>query len=351
MSKQPEVDSHKLMYHPRRVADWMEKGDGYPIYVEIGLTNICNHKCVFCGLDWARGVNTLNTELLIKRIEEMAKLGVKSVCFSGAGEPLLHKDFAEIVKKTKEMGIDVSFSTNTVMFTKDKAEKVLPYTSWIRFSVDAGTPKTHAKMHGTQEADFEKIINNLRDAARIKKEKKLDVTLGVQFLLMEDNAQELLEFAKLCKEIGVDNLQVKPYSQNPKSINKFSVDYEKYLDLKEKLDALSDDNFKVLFRINRIHSVSSSQDYDTCYGLPFFAIINEKGDVQPCHMYYADQDFSYGNIYNNSFSEIWNSEKRKKAIEKIHELGIHECKKGCRLDLINKYLKRIKNPDLHDNFV
>ena len=219
--KQPEVDSHKLMYHPKRVAEWQEKNDCYPIYVEIGLTNICNHKCIFCGLDWARGTNTLKTDILLERIKEMAELGVKSICFSGAGEPLLHKDFAEIVEKTKKSGIDVSFSTNTVLFSEEKARQVLPYTSWIRFSVDAGSKKTHAKMHGTSESDFEKIIENLKNAVRIKKENNYQTTLGVQFLLMEDNAQELLEFAELCKKIGVDNLQVKPYSQNPKSINKF----------------------------------------------------------------------------------------------------------------------------------
>ena len=56
-----DIDSHKLMYHPERVAEWKEKGDCYPIYVEIGLTNVCNHKCIFCGLDWARGKNILDT--------------------------------------------------------------------------------------------------------------------------------------------------------------------------------------------------------------------------------------------------------------------------------------------------
>ena len=349
--KQPEVDSHKLMYHPKRVAEWQEKNDCYPIYVEIWLTNICNHKCIFCGLDWARGTNTLKTDILLERIKEMAELGVKSICFSGAGEPLLHKDFAEIVEKTKKSGIDVSFSTNTVLFSEEKARQVLPYTSWIRFSVDAGSKKTHAKMHGTSESDFEKIIENLKNAVRIKKENNYQTTLGVQFLLMEDNAQELLEFAELCKKIGVDNLQVKPYSQNPKSINKFSVDYSKFSELKEKLDKISSDNFKILFRVNRMESVSSSQDYDTCFGLPFFAIINEKGNVEPCHMYYDSPDFAYGNIYENSFKDIWTSKKRKLAIIKIKEKGIHECKKGCRLDLINKYLKRIKNPDAHENFI
>jgi MoaA/NifB/PqqE/SkfB family radical SAM enzyme len=87
--KQPEIDSHKLMYHPKRVSEWIDKADCFPIYVEIGLTNICNHKCIFCGLDWARGTNTLNTDVLFENLKDMAQHGSKSICYSGAGEPTL----------------------------------------------------------------------------------------------------------------------------------------------------------------------------------------------------------------------------------------------------------------------
>ncbi len=31
MVKQPEVDSHKLMYHSERVVDWLKEEDSYPI--------------------------------------------------------------------------------------------------------------------------------------------------------------------------------------------------------------------------------------------------------------------------------------------------------------------------------
>ncbi len=350
-SIKPDVDAHKLIYHPKRVLEWAEKKDCYPIYIEIGLTNICNHKCIFCGLDWARGVDTLKTPALLENLKDMAEHGVKSICYSGAGEPTLHPDFSLIVRKTKELGIDVSLSTNVTLFTEQKAKETLPYLSWIRFSVDAATPQTHAKIHGCSESDFQKILDNLVSAVKIKKENNYSTTLGVQFLLLEENAEEVFQLAEICKKIGVDNLQVKPYSQNPNSINKFNVDYNKFIELKDKLESLNSDNFKVFFRAHRIESVSHEQTYNECYGLPFFTIINEKGDIMPCHLYYNRSEFSYGNIYEKKFSEIWRGEKRKQILEKIKEKGIHDCKKGCRLDLINKYLYRLKNPQPHDNFV
>lgn len=345
------IDSHKLMFHPKRVDEWRKNGDCAPIYLEIGLTNICNHNCIFCGLDWARGTNILETQNLIKNLEDMSKLGIKSICYSGAGEPLLHKDFSSIIKKTKELGIDVSFSTNAVLFNEKIAKETLPYVSWIRFSVDAASPKTHSKIHGTSIEDFPKILKNLKTAAEIKSKNNYPVTLGVQFLLIDENKDEVLKLAEICRDIGVDNLQIKPYSQNPNSVNKISIDYGKFKNLEEELKKFSTPKFKVIYRSTRADNVEKGHDYPECYGLPFFAIINEKGDVIPCHQYYAMSDFSFGNINNNLFSEIWSGKRRKEVIQKIKKIGVHECKKGCRLNEINKYLFRLKNPQPHDNFI
>ncbi len=345
------IDSHKLMYHPARVVDWNSRGDCYPVYVEIGLTNICNHECTFCGLDWARGKETLNTEILEKNLLDMASHGVKSVCFSGAGEPLLHPNFSYLVQKTKELGIDVSFSTNAVLFDEEKARKCLPHTSWIRFSVDAASPETHSRIHGTSKEHFQKILDNLSKAVQVKKENNYETTLGVQFLLLEENAHEVLDFAKLMKELGVDNVQIKPYSQNPNSINKFDIDYEKFQKFEGELKALETDSFKVFFRMKRMERIFGEHDYKICHGLSFFTIINAKGDIVPCHLYYNNPSFVLGNINNQIFSEIWDSEKRRQILEKIKQKGVEGCKKGCRLDLINSYLHRLKNPQFHDNFI
>lgn len=346
-----EIDQHKLMYHPQRVAEWFERGDCSPIYVEVGLTDLCNHKCVFCGLDWARGKDILETKVLLKNLRDMGEFGVKAICFSGAGEPLLHKDFNLFVQKTKEFGMDVSFSTNTVLFDEKKAEETLPYTSWIRFSIDAATSETHSIIHRTSEKDFSIILNNLDKAVEIKRRNNYETTLGVQFLLLEENKKEVIKLAEILKKIGVDNLQVKPYSQNPNSFNRMSIDYHKFLELEDRLQSLSDDKFKIYFRVNRIESVSIKQDYNKCYGLPFFTIINEKGNVMPCHLYYNHPEFVYGNIYQHKFSKILNSKKRKEILEKIQQRGVHDCKKGCRLDSSNSYLYRLKNPKPHDNFI
>ena len=81
-----------------------------------------------------------------RALYEMAECGVKSVMFAGDGEPLMHRNICEFVSYAKHQGLDVAIATNGVLFDREKLEKILPSLSWVRFSVDAGTSRTHKKI-------------------------------------------------------------------------------------------------------------------------------------------------------------------------------------------------------------
>ncbi len=347
-----EVDNHKLMYHPERVAEFKKKGDCFPVYVEIGLTNACNHKCIFCALDFLgnRG-DFIDSQILTSNLKYMAENGIKSVMFAGEGEPLLHKDINLFVKKSKEFGMDISLTTNGVLFSEEKIKECLPNLSWMRFSIDAGTKENYAKIHKTSANDFDIIMRNLKDAVDFKEKNNLNVAIGTQLLLISSNSEEAIILAEKLKDIGVDNLQIKPYSHHPKSLNDLSVKYDRFNLLKEEITKLNSEKFKVYFRSATIERIQEGICYPECYGLPFFALIDSKGNVIPCNLYYGNPDFTYGNIYKNNFLEIWKSERRKQILQKLRENGVKECRLGCRLDPINRYLHRIKNPHPHDNFI
>ena len=352
MAEPTNVDSHKLMFHPKRVAEWQEKSDCYPIYVEIGPTNICNHRCVFCALDFlGYGREIIDREVMLATLKDMAEHGVKSVMFAGEGEPLLHKNICEFVNKAKEHGMDISITTNGVHLTREKIESCLSSLSWIRFSVDSGSPENYSQIHGTKPDDFNKVVDNIKTAVEFKQENRLKTIIGVQFLMIPPSINEATKLAKILKEIGADNLQIKPYSHHPMSKNEFHMNPEEYNKLKSQLLEFDSDNFKILFREATIKRIESGINYPECYGLPFFTLIDAKGNVIPCNLFYGNEEFTYGNLYKNSFSEIWKSQRRKSILEKLRKRGVDECRHGCRLDVINRYLSRLRNPELHDNFV
>ena len=65
------------------------------------------------------------------------------------------------------------------------------------------------------------VLNNIYDLVEVKRKNNYPVELGVQFLLLDDNVHELINAVKLFKNLGADNIQIKPYSYNPNSLNKY----------------------------------------------------------------------------------------------------------------------------------
>jgi cyclic pyranopterin phosphate synthase len=346
------IDGHKIYLHPEKVTQWKQTGDCYPIHVEIDLTNRCNHNCIFCGLDFDRGKEEINKDIILRALEDMAKHEVKSVMFTG-GEPTLHPDLSLFVQKAKEYGLDVALTTNGSLFNKKIQEECLPYLSWVKFSIDAGTPQTYEKTHRTNSKNFYKLIENIDSSIKMKNEKKLNVTIGTQYLIIPQsiNKKDINRIINILKEIKPGYLSIKPYSDHPRSPKNLIVTEKDYEKLEEILgNVKNEDLFKIFFRKETIKRVQEEKTYNECYGLSFYTLIDSRGDVLPCNLFYEQEEFVYGNIYKNNFNEIWEGEKRKKVLNRLRIIGTKNCRKGCRCDAGNEYLCRIKNPQPHDNF-
>lgn len=357
MTDKYKIDSHKLIYHPDRVNKWLKDPlNTYPIYVEIGVSGQCNHRCKFCGYDYVGYKQVFSdTGVLIKRLKEMGKLGVRSVLYSGEGEPLLHKDIAEIIVQTKKAGIDVALVSNGALLNEKFLKKTLGSLTWLKISIDSGTNETHCKIHRGGPKDFDKIIQNLADAVKIRKKNNYKCTIGGQMLLLPDNYKEAVILAKKLKKIGVDYLVVKPYSQHPLSKTKVykNVRYQDYFYLNSELQKIADEKFKVIFRAQTMKKWDSvDKPYKKCCSVPFFwAHIDAGGEVWGCGCFVKDRRFYLGNIYKNSFKEIWQGRTRKDIIKFMEKFNVSRCRINCRMDEINKYLWNLKNPSGHVNFI
>lgn len=349
------IDSHKLIYHPEKVADWLRTGDTYPITVEISPSGSCNHRCVFCAFDYLEYKPVfLDRDLISQNLQEMSENGVISIVVCGEGEPLLNKNTPEIITQIKSSGMDVSLVSNGALFNNEVAQECLPSLSWVRFSVNAGSDETHQRVHKSKPGEFEKIIANISNAVYIKRQNNLNATIGVQMLLINENLAEVFEFARRLAEIGVDYFTVKPYSQHPKSLNSLdgTIEYDNCLELESSLESLNvNSSFRVIFRSNSMKKLKRKRSYNRCWGHPFWAYIDAKANIWDCIAHIGDYKFCYGNLKENSFKEIWEGNRRKEISARVAQMGIAGCRELCRLDEINSYLHQLKHPHPHVNFI
>ncbi len=358
------IDSHKLMFHPDRVAQWLRSKDAwetaksvYPIYVEVSPFGACNHRCSFCAVDYiGYKAKSQNPEILNERIREMAGLGVKSIMFCGEGEPSLWKPLPETLDLCTEVGIDTAMTTNMVPFNDKNMPAFVRNCTWIKTSINAGTSKTYSQVHGTREEDFNKVLDNFRACVDIKQKNGYACTLGAQMLLLPENADEAFILGKTLKEIGLDYLVIKPHTQPlySKTHKYKDFDYRELIKLEEELKELDGDGFNLVFRAGGMRKTfQDERGYERCMATPFFwAYIMADGCVYGCLNYLLNEKFNYGNINDSTFKEIWEGEKRRQGFEYIrNNLNVNGCRVNCRMDEINKYLWRLAQPGEHDNFI
>jgi GTP 3',8-cyclase len=367
MSDRYAIDSHKLIYHPRRVAqfldaedDWEKMKKIYPLYVEISPVGACNHRCTFCAVDYI-GYKPirLSLEAIERTLAEMGRQGVKSVMFAGEGEPMLHKEIDRMVMAAAAAGIDTAMTTNASILSDAFVENALPLMSWIKASVNAGTAKTYARIHQTKERDFDHVLANLKRMVEARRSGGYSCVLGAQILLLPENADEVETLARLCRdEIGLDYLVVKPYSQHTSSVTQLyqNINYQDYAELRSQLSTLNTETFSVVYRDNTMkkHDEGNAHRYSRCHATPaFWAYIMSTGAVYGCSAYLLDPRFDYGNINESSFSDIWEGESRRKNFHYVREeLDIGECRLNCRMDEVNRYLDKLVRQDVqHLNFI
>jgi len=358
------IDSHKLMFHPRRVAQWQDANGAweklrrlYPIYLEISPLGACNHRCTFCSVDYL-GHDSVkqDREVLKQRIGEMARLGVKSIMFAGEGEPSLWKPLPEVLDHCTMVGIDNSMTTNMVPFGEGNTESFVRNCKWIKASINAGNGDDYAQVHQTKPEEFNQVLSNFEHCVRIREAHGYDCTLGGQMLLLPENEKGAVSLAERLRDAGADYLVIKPYTQSQYGLFRGyeGLRYDKMQYLEEVLKGYETDDFKIIFRahaMNKLHE--ENPPYDTCYSTPnFWGYIMADGNVYTCQTFAGDERFCIGNINEASFQAIWEGGKRSEQLQfMLNELNISECRKNCRMDEVNRYLWALNHPGSHMNFI
>ncbi len=129
------------------------------------------------------------------------------------------------------------------------------------------------------------------------------------------------------------------------------MDYSSLMHLEKKLQKYQTKKFNIVFRKAAMSRKTHPKVYTQCLGLPFWAYISSKGEVYPCSTFLGLKKYCIGNIHNSSFVDVWEGARRRKVMKSLMKMDARKCRELCRLDEINTYLWKLKNPVDHINFI
>ncbi len=316
------LDSHKLSYHVDRVQAW-EAGERIaPVSVDMALTRACGAMCSFCYamMQESQARSSIKTPLALNLLDDFAEIGIRSVSLVSDGESTLSKAYVPFIQHAASLGIDVGNATNAWEWEPEKIEQVLPHLTWVRFTVAAGRPESYASImyKGPEHTEvFDRAISHIKYAVELKKRKKLPVTLGIQMVLMPNLKDEIIPFAQLGLDLGVDYAVIKHCSDDEQGT--LGIDYSQYEDLYgllEQAEAMSNDQTKVIVKWSKIKD-GDKPSYKRFYGPQFLLQISGSGLVAPSGMFFNARysKLHIGNFTEERFKDIWKSEHYWRAMD------------------------------------
>ena len=277
-----------------------------PIQVVWETTLRCNLNCLHCGSTAGKArENELSTKEGIKLINDLAKINSKEICFMG-GEPFLRKDWYQLGKEAKNLGMEFIAISNGFNISKNIISKLItlePYV--VSTSLDGATAKTHDYIRG-RKGSFDKVLEYLSMA------RKADLPTTAITTVSKLNIKEL----PAIKDILVNRFiawQIQIATPHGRFSKDYAISWREFYEVGKFIALLQKEYSRKELPVIGAHCMGYHSKHIPCLGLyPEFRgcqagitilSIRSDGDVTGC---LASQDqFIEGNVRKRSIVDIW----------------------------------------------
>jgi MoaA/NifB/PqqE/SkfB family radical SAM enzyme len=134
------------------------------------------------------------------------------------GETLLYRWIDDVLDLLSQHPIGVTVITNATALSEKMSRRLLSLHQLdLRCSIDAATPETYLKVHGTDV--FDRVIANVRAFAEMTRGQK-QVQLIMHFVVMKENLGDALGFVDLAKPLNPFRVEYRPVAH----VGKWNVD-------------------------------------------------------------------------------------------------------------------------------
>jgi MoaA/NifB/PqqE/SkfB family radical SAM enzyme len=308
--RRPMVIANSLLYQ-REVRERPLVMKSLPPGIEIELTNRCNLACVQClrsrGLKpYALGdIEVENYKQILAQFPYVLNL-----CLNGFGEPMMHKDFFRIVAYTRKERpwCKIGIYSNGMLIDEERAYLLMDCgLTEVDISIDAADPTTYRRVRRGGKLDV--LHRNIRRLMEVKRETRAALPMvGLNFVMLNENEGELVPFIEHAAEVGVDFVNCITYASYDWGFRNARTpdSYKRELDAAaERLTALG--MRCKSFPSDDLSWSDASQPFDCSFFWGTSLRVTYAGDVTLGCCTPFKELYSYGNVLERPFREIWNN--------------------------------------------
>ena len=337
------------------------------VYIE--PTSRCNLSCQTCIRNtWAEPLGDMDKRTFDRLAGQLkAFRHLESVMFGGFGEPTAHPDILAMIGKVKALGVRVEMTTNGTLLDDPMLAGLIRSRLdrlWISFdAADEARFETIRK-----GARFRAVVESLRRLRAMSGRRRRPIGIGLAFVVMKKNIDDLKSMDELARSVGADKILVS-------NVLPYSVDMEKEMlcQLTLTTDTFTFAPGKIELSLPRLDVSPLTRDalYRLLQGYENLTLMGNKvyapsqqcrfiqdrttfvrwdGQVSPCmgllHPYktylYGNErkvhSYALGDIRRSSLLKIWNSKEYGAFRERLRAFEFSPCHicGGCTLVDENK---------------
>ncbi len=307
--------------------------DAKRVYVE--PTTRCNLACSTCiRHSWDERLGDMEFALferLVAQLRDFPELA--SVHFAGFGEPLSHPRIVDMVRAVAQLGIGAEMTTNGLLLDSACARNLIDAgLHTLVVSVDGARPETYGAVRAG--AELRQVLDNVRHLIELREQASTAIPrVGVEFVAMRRNYQELVDLVQLGRKVGFDFIvvtHVLPYTE---------AMAEQVLYGDGPVDFGLSVNVALRYGFRRLllpESALRTQRYCRFVGGSSVAVAWD-GSVSPCYPFLHShtayvlgrrkemQRWTLGNLRERSLAEIWMAPEYLRFRSRVRRFDFPSC--------------------------
>jgi len=295
------------------------KGKPHLTSLQVELSSRCNERCIHCYIPNENKIEDIEPALFYDLLNQCRDMGILSLTLSG-GEPMLHKNFCDFLRKAKEYDFSINILSNLTLLNdeiiKEMRENRLSSIQVSLYSMDPDIHDSITQLKGSFHKTRDNILRLIEN----------DIPLQISCPTMKQNKNCFAGVLKWANQHKVraetDFIMMARYDHTTDNLdNRLSLDEVGKIitDIMEYNSNYSQEILKADF--GKVESRDMSNDIVCGVCVDSICMV-ANGNVYPCAGW---QDYVCGNIRNTPLKEIWEKSPRVEYLRNLRKKDFPEC--------------------------